>query len=67
MKLKLKRDIIIKAGTIMDSEGVANKTVRDASAFVSHLLPFGANATGELLIGHEVGDRGFDKWFEVVE
>ena len=64
MQLKLKKDLIIKAGTVMTGEGVSNSTTRDAAAFVSHLIPFGNNATGELLIGHEVGDAQFDEWFE---
>lgn len=67
MRLKLKQDIVIPAGTIMDSEGVPSKTTRDATAFISHSLPFGKNATGEMLIGHEVGDPEFDEWFEVAE
>lgn len=67
MKLRLKKDIVIPAGTIMDSAGVPWKTTRDASASVSHHLPFGSNATGVLMIGHEVGDAEFDEWFEAAE
>lgn len=66
MRLRLKKDIVIKAGTIMDSAGVAAITKRNPSAFVSHLIGFGPNATGELLIGQEVGDDAFDQWFEEV-
>lgn len=67
MKLKLKQDITIPAGTIMDSDGVATKTERDPAAFVRYSLAFGPNSTGELLVGHEVGDDAFDEWFEAVE
>lgn len=66
MQLRLKRDIVIPAGTVMSSDDVAQTTTRNPSAFVEHLIEFGANATGELLVGHEVGDADFDKWFEVV-
>lgn len=64
MRLRLKKDLVIPAGTVMTGDGVPNATTRDASAFISHLIPFGSNATGELLIGHEVGDAQFDEWFE---
>jgi hypothetical protein len=67
MKLKLKRDIVIPAGTVMSSDGVPTKTTRDPLAFVAHLIDFGKNATGEIMIGHEVGDPEFDEWFEVVK
>jgi hypothetical protein len=66
MKLRLKKDIIIKAGTVFD-DAVAHTTERNASQFVVHTLGFGKNASGDLHVGHEVGDEGFDKWFEPVE
>lgn len=66
MKLRLKKDIVIKAGTVMDSDGVPRMTVRNASAAVAHYIAFGPNATGRLIVGHEVGDEAFDQWFEEV-
>lgn len=65
MRLRLKKDIVIPAGTVMTSDGVPTKTVRDPAASVMHGLAFGRNASGNLYIGHEVGDPGFDEWFEV--
>jgi len=66
MKLRLKKDLVIPAGTVMSSDGVPAKTVRNPLGNVMHDLEFGANATGRLYIGHEVGDPGFDEWFEQV-
>ena len=66
MKLRLKKDLIIPAGTVMSSHGVPPKSVRDAASYVMHTMPFGKNASGQLFVGAEVGDLGFDEWFEPV-
>lgn len=64
MKLVLKKDIVIPAGTEFDSVGVAVKTVRTPGMHVRHTIGFGPNTFGELMVGHEIGDPGFDEWFE---
>ena len=63
MNLRLKKDIVIPAGTIFD-DNVAIKTARMPNSHVEHILGFGANATGHLVVGHEIGDTEFDEWFE---
>lgn len=65
MKLKLKKDLVIPAGQIFD-DMVPESTTRNTEAFVLFTLPFGRNATGELYVGHEVGDPEFDEWFEKI-
>jgi len=45
MKLRLKQDLVIPAGTVMTSDGVTNATTRNAAAFVQHTIAFGSNAT----------------------
>lgn len=66
-RLRLKKDLVIKAGTIFGSEGVPEETTRDVSAFVLHTIPFGKNATGDIYVGQEVNDPGFKRWFEEVK
>lgn len=63
MKLKLKKDLVIPAGTVF-GDIVPETTTRNTDAFVVLTMPFGRNATGELYVGHEVGDVEFDEWFE---
>lgn len=65
MKLKLKKPIVIEAGTVLESDGV--QKIVYCSEFVCHTLGFGRNATGSLRIGTEVGDKEFDEWFEEVK
>lgn len=64
-KLRLKKDIIIPAGTIFADDGVINIDYGDS--FVMHSIGFGKNATGDLRIGAEIGDKEFDEWFEKVK
>lgn len=63
MKAKLKKDLVIPAGTIFD-DIVPETTVRNTDAFICYTLGFGRNAAGDLYIGHEFGDEEFDEWFE---
>ena len=72
MKLRLKRDIVIKAGTIFDT--AAEAVVRDSAAFVECVFGLTKDTYGT--VTYEVGDerdmrdpkhrRVIRRWFEEV-
>lgn len=61
MKLRSKKDIIIPAGTVF--EQAPRKTERDAN-HAATIIGFGDNASGDLTVAANIGDAGFDDWFE---
>ena len=65
MKVRLKKDIVIPAGTVMESDGVVSIHY-NPNEFVVHTLGFGKNASGDLRIGVEMHDKEFQEWFERV-
>jgi hypothetical protein len=67
LKLRLKRDIIIPRGTIMEPDGCTNVKYFQPERDVQHIIGFGSNACGTLRIGTEVGDSEFDEWFQEIK
>jgi hypothetical protein len=63
MKARLKRDIVIPKGTIFEDDGVVRIDYGPDHVMIS--LPFGKDATGDLRVGTEFGNRQFDEWFEI--
>lgn len=65
VRVKLKKDIVIKAGTIFESAPVETVRGRD---HVSHIVGFGRDSFGEFAVcvdPHD--DPKITKWFEVIE
>jgi hypothetical protein len=67
MKARLKKDIVIPKGTVMESDGCIKSEYFVPQEDIVHTIGFGADATADLRIGTEFGNKEFDKWFERVE
>jgi len=63
-KLRLKKDIVIKAGTLFDDK--VPESIQFGSDNFEHVIGFGKNASGSLFVGAEEGDPEFDQYFERV-
>lgn len=66
MKLRLKQDLVIPAGTIFDEDGVPG-SIHFGSDNVAHTVGFGRNASGTIYVGAEPQDAEFLEWFEEVQ
>ena len=64
MKVRLKRDILIPAGTIMDD---APRSVEMCRGHVEHILGFTKDTSGKLLYFIDPDDAALSEWFEVLD
>lgn len=66
MKFKLKKDIVIKAGTVLDC--VDGESRQYCEGNYSTLISLTDNTSGELVYGIDTGfDKEESEWFEEVE
>lgn len=64
MKLRLKKQIVIPAGTIFDDSVPESISFGDDT--FEHVIGFGKNASGSLFVGAEPHDAEFQEWFETI-
>lgn len=66
MKLKLKKDIVIPAGTIFDN--VDNESRKFYNGNFGFLFSLSDNTSGEVVYGFDSGfNSELDEWFEPIE
>lgn len=66
LKLRLKRPMIIPAGTIFE-DIVPDQVRYNRNCVAGHTVGIGRNATADVYVGAEPGDPEFDDMFEVVQ
>ena len=65
MKVRLKKDIVIKAGTVFETAPV--KTERIGDGHVAHIFGLSKDTSGEISYCIESDDPDLQDWFEVLE
>jgi hypothetical protein len=65
MNYRLKKDIVVKAGTIF--EPILGQVTKYVYSNYSHLFGLTNDSSGEIIYGIDPGDKEINDWFEEVK